>query len=35
MCHFALFLAIFLTRLIYLERKPAEEEKTPVIVQTG
>ncbi len=35
MCHFALLLAIFLTRLIYLERKPAEEEETPVIVQAG
>ncbi len=34
MCHFALLLAIFLTRLVYLERQPAEEEKTPVIVQT-
>jgi hypothetical protein len=35
MCHFALLLAIFLTRLIYLERQPAEEEETPVIVQAG
>jgi len=35
MCHFALLLAIFLTRLIYLERQPIEEKKTPAIVQTG
>jgi len=35
MCHFALLFAIFLTRLVYLERQPAKEEETPVIVQTG
>jgi hypothetical protein len=35
MCHFALILALFLTRLIYLERKPAEEEQTPAIAHTG
>ncbi len=35
MCHFALILALFLTRLVYLERQPAEDEQTPVVVQTG
>ena len=35
MCHFALILAVFLTRLVYLERRPAEEEQTPAIAHTG
>ena len=35
MCHFALILAVFLTRLVYLERKPVEEEQTPAIAHTG
>ena len=35
MCHFALILALFLTRLVYLERRPAEEEQTPAIARTS
>lgn len=35
MCHFALFLAVFLTRLIYLERRPVEDEQTPAVARTG
>ncbi len=35
MCHFALIFAVFLTRLIYLERKPAEEEHTPAVAHSG
>lgn len=35
MCHFALIFAVFLTRLVYLERKPAEEEQTPAIAHSG
>jgi hypothetical protein len=35
MCHFALILAVFLARLIYLERRPVEEEQTPAIAPTG
>ena len=35
MCHFTLICALFLTRLVYLERQPAEDEQTPVIAQTG
>jgi hypothetical protein len=32
MCHFALILALFLTRLIYLERRTAREKQTVVAV---
>lgn len=32
MCHFALVLALFLTRLIYLERRTEQEEQTAVAV---
>jgi len=35
MCHFALILALFLTRLIYLERKPVEDEQTPAVAHSG
>ena len=35
MCHFALIFALFLTRLIYLERRPAEEEQTPAVAHSG
>lgn len=35
MCHFALILAFFLTRLVYLQRRSAEEEQTPAVARTG
>ena len=35
MCHFALILALFLTRLIYLEQRPTQEKQEPAVASTG
>jgi hypothetical protein len=35
MCHFALILALFLTRLIYLEQQPTQEKQAPAVARTG